>query len=128
MFEVGQEVVCFMHGDGLVIGINNSTDYPVKVRFTDAHIGFYTIEGKLLEEYKIPNLYPHGTTFTITEPEVIFEEGEIVEVRLNKKDAPRLRRYHSKKRGAHFCYMDGHGYELKSWPHVRKPQPFVKSE
>ena len=127
MFEVSQEVVCFLYGEGVVISIDGK-GYLVSVEFTDGSSSTYTKEGRCYENHKAPSLYPRGTTFTVTEPEVVFEEGEIVEVRLNKNDKPRLRRYHSKKRGSHFCYMDGHSYETKSWPHARKPQPFVKAE
>ena len=129
MFEVGQEVVCFVRGDGVVAEIKDSETYRVRVRFINGSTGTYTVCGKLFTNQTTPSLYPRGTTFTVNEPEVIFEEGEIVEVRMNEDDKPRLRRYY-KKDNTHFCYVEGNisVHKYREWDHVRKPQPFVKAE
>ena len=68
MFEVGQEVVCFVHGDGVVTEIKDSDTYRVRVRFINGSTGTYTVCGKLYANHATLTLYPRGTTFTITEP------------------------------------------------------------
>lgn len=80
MFEVDQEVVCFLNGEGVVIDAQDSGNYPVIVRF-DGERCSYTSKGLIRESHTAPTLYPKGTTFTITEPEVTFEKGEFKELK-----------------------------------------------
>ena len=57
-FNVGDKVICFIHGKGIVVSTDDSYDLPIKVEFTDNDcIDNYTSTGKYLEYHYLPTLY-----------------------------------------------------------------------
>ena len=58
MFEVGQKVICKVHGKGVVtdVGISMSESHPVFVQFISGWWDCYTEDGMIHEEDDEPRL------------------------------------------------------------------------
>ena len=56
MFEVGQEVWSTLFGKGVVISINEHSEYPIKVKFKE-NFSTFTAEGVWDDEG--PSLFPY---------------------------------------------------------------------
>ena len=72
MFKVGQPVWDILHGAGTVIRTDETSTYPVRVKFTNGKGATYTLDGRYFEDHAIPALYPHHVEITekITKPTV----------------------------------------------------------
>ena len=56
MFKVGQKVICKVHGEGVVVGVDEDGTYPVDVDFIGGAWNCYTEDGKLYETDDEPSL------------------------------------------------------------------------
>ena len=56
MFKVGQKVICKVHGEGVVTGIDEDWPYPVDARFIDGKENCYAKDGKMYDDDDEPCL------------------------------------------------------------------------
>jgi len=57
-FKVGDKVICFIHGNGIVVSTDDLYCYPIKVKFTDSgRFVRYSATGRYLEYHYLPTLY-----------------------------------------------------------------------
>lgn len=75
MFEVGQKVWDVVRGEGRVVRVDSSLNYPVIVKFVCGGNHSYTVDGKSHEVHENPSLYPYpvGVFKKITKPSINWE-------------------------------------------------------
>ena len=64
-FQVGDKVTCILWGKGVVEKVDDSLNFPVKVRFADGDSVSYTLDGKAFKSHIRPTLYHGHGTFNI---------------------------------------------------------------
>jgi hypothetical protein len=72
MFEVGQKVWDVVRGEGRVVRVDSSLNYPVIVKFVCGGNHSYTADGKSHEAHENPSLYPYPveTVKKVTKPSI----------------------------------------------------------
>lgn len=74
-WEVGQKVWDVVAGEGVVSCIDKEFNYPVGVKFSDGNGRTYTADGKYVDCYETPSLYPYPVEIVrkITKPSIDWE-------------------------------------------------------
>lgn len=65
MFEIGDEVIDWRFGKGVVIDIYDGEEYPIVVKFNNKEIEPYAKDGKFDRDDIMATLYHKGTEFII---------------------------------------------------------------
>lgn len=117
-FEIGQKVWDVRFGEGVVISVEYSPDYPIEVKFESGYQR-YTNDGIWRRGDSYPSLFQTAPIITPNVPIVEFEKGELVWVR--HTDDWYVRFFSHSENGKNYCfYVQKNEGDVFCWSETRK--------
>ena len=121
IFKVGDKVYCVMHGHGVVVGIEENLDYPVRVDVeNESDIG-YTYDGRYSRDFAPTLSFTEYTLqgFTQEKPVELPKVGELCLVRDFNDDTWLVREFAEYRHGLFICKVV-HGHREVEWKYMKR--------